>query len=205
MRKQSKTKWLGLLAMAVAGTMIAGSASAIGTNTIETLRYQLKRDHVAGFGYSVLHDSNDDTPMSGYHVGWLSGDLIFDYDAAADHYSLIRSTVLSDGGIDFNIVGGELYGDGGGWFDYTLSGAPQFAAAARIIFQGGAAICCGPTGPNYIDDQDLRLWGASDVGEGNGRIGVDLGAISVPLPEPSSALLFMVGGLVLRRHATRRA
>jgi hypothetical protein len=191
-------RWPRVLALAVAGILVAGSASAIGTHSLERVRYQLEGGPESTFGYSShLHDADDDTPMTGDLVALLSGSLTFDYDRNADLYTLTKSTVSTyDTTIDFWIISAELSGDGGGWLLYELAGTADYVGRALIVFEGGAG------GPNVINDQGLRLWGAANVGEGDGRIGLDLAGS--PVPEPGAALLFFVGGLVLSRGVPRR-
>jgi hypothetical protein len=197
MSSHNARRLLQLLSTAAFLTLFAGSASAIGTPSVERIRYHIEHGVDAGFGYSGLHDADDDTPMSGAQVADLNGTLTFDYDSAADLYTLVSSDVYANSGIDFAIVSGEITGDGAGFLEYVLSGTTSYASTGRIVYTGGASVCCGEGGPNYITRDQRRLWGASDVGQGNGRIGMDLGGSAVPLPEPSSALLFTLGGVLL--------
>jgi hypothetical protein len=182
--------------------LFAGSASALGTPPIERIRYELEQGVDSGFGYSGLHDADDSTPMTGDEVAKLYGTLTFDYDPAADLYTLVRADIEASNGIEFDLVAGEISGDGGGFFDYVLSGAGDYVAEARILYTGGEAVCCGEDGPNYINRDQFRLWGAADIEPGDGRIGMDLGGSSTPVPEPTAALLFAVGVAVL--SASRR-
>jgi len=197
MSNHKARRLLQLLSTAALLILVAGSASAVGTAEVERIRYQIEHGVDAGFGYSGLHDAGGENPMSGAYIAELNGTLTFDYDSEADLYTLVSSDVYANSEIDFAIVAGEITGDGAGFLEYVLSGTTDYVATARIVFTGEASVCCGEEGPNYINRDQLRLWGASDVDEGDGRIGMDLGGSAVPLPEPSSALLFTLGGVLL--------
>lgn len=186
---------------------LAGPAAAL------KLVYTIDQGADHGFGYSSLHDADDDTPMSGSILGHLNGDLVLDYDAGADLYTFVSSSVvLSGAAYSFELTGGQIAGDGGGRLDFTLRGAGPFAQATSFLFAGGPPVCCGPAGPNYVNETQLRLWGASDVPISGGlpgaprRLGMDLGgnARPLPVPEPSSAATFAVGALLVAGSLRRR-
>ena len=171
--------------------------------------FELQSGVENGFGFSGLHDADDSSPMSGSHIGSLSGDLTLDYDGV-DTYSFLASTVsLASATYSFTITGGTLHTDGSGFLDFVLAGAGPYAQVASIVFAGGAPVCCGADGPNRVSPTELRLWGASNIAPSGGvagvskRIGMDLGA-AAPVPEPSAALLFAVGALVMRGAAQRK-
>jgi hypothetical protein len=69
-------------------------------------------------------------------------------------------------------------------------------------------VCCGADGPNRVSPTELRLWGASNIPVSGGvdgypkRIGMDLGAS--PVPEPTAALVFAVGALVVQGGVRRK-
>ena len=163
-----------------------------------------------GFGFSSLHDSDDNSPMSGSTLGALSGTLVLDYDGV-DTYTFVSSTVaLTSATYTFAITGGALQTDGTGYLDFDLTGAGPYAQSSSLLFTGGTPVCCGATGPNRIDPTELRLWGASDVPISGGdpslakRIGADLGAAAAPVPEPSAALVFATGMLVVQQAIRRK-
>ena len=171
--------------------------------------FDLESGSEGGFRFSGLHDADDSSPMSGASLGSLSGTLTLDYDGV-DTYSLLASTVsLASATYSFEITGGELHTDGSGHLDFNLTGAGAFAQTASIVFTGGAPVCCGAEGPNRVSPTELRLWGASNIPVSDGiagspkRIGMDLGASSA-VPEPTAALVFAVGALVVRSGVRRR-
>ncbi len=165
--------------------------------------FELQSGVEGGFGFSSLHDADDSSPMSGASLGSLSGTLTLDYDGV-DTYSFIASTVsLSSASYSFEITGGELHSDGGGYLDFILSGTGPYVQTASIEFAGGAPVCCGADGPNRVSPTEIRFWGLSNIPVSGGvdgyakRIGMDLGAGS-PIPEPTAALVFAVGALLVR-------
>ena len=193
---------LQTLLLAGACLLLASPALAV------PIVFQLESGVEAGFGFSSLHDADDSTPMSGASLGSLSGTLTLDYDGI-DTYSFISSTVsLASSSYRFELTGGELHSDGGGFLDFVLAGAGPYAQTASIVFSGGAPVCCGADGPNRVSPDELRLWGASNIPTSGGvrgeakRIGMDLGAS--PVPEPSAALVFAVGALMMQRAVRHR-
>ena len=171
------------------------------------IRYTLEQGVDGGFGYSSVHDADDSTPMSGPIVGTLSGTMDFDYNAGTDLYTLVASDVIIDpaSGYGFSFLGGSIQGNGIGSLDFELTGAGPFAQTSTILFAGPAPVCCGAGGPNFMTNGTMRLWGASTVPQGQGRIGVDLGGSGAPVPEPSAALVFGLGLLLASRRIRRRA
>jgi hypothetical protein len=171
--------------------------------------FQIESGVANGFGFSGLHDADDSSPMSGASLGSLSGTLTFDYDGA-DTYSFLASSVtLASAVYTFEITAGQLQSDGAGFLAFALTGAGPYAHTASIVYQGGAPVCCGADGPNWVTPTALRLWGASNIAPSGGvagapkRIGMDLGgSAAIPVPEPSSALLFGAGMVMLQ--GTRR-
>jgi hypothetical protein len=166
--------------------------------------FQIESGTADGFGFSSLHDADDNSPMSGASLGSLSGTLTLDYDGA-DTYSFLASSVtLASAIYVFEITGGVLQSDGAGFLDFALTGAGPFAHTGSILYTGGTPVCCGADGPNWVTPTALRLWGASNIapsGDVAGvpkRIGMDLGGSASPVPEPSAALLFGAGMVVLR-------
>jgi hypothetical protein len=196
----------GVLSLSAAVLLLAASpALAV------SISFDLQQGSQGGFGYSSLHDADDSSPMSGPSLGSLSGTLVLDYDGV-DTYSFVSSTVvLASATYSFALTGGELMSDGGGYLGFDLTGAGPYAHSGSLLFTGGAPVCCGVDGPNRIDPTELRLWGASDIRVSGGnsslakRIGMDLGAASNPVPEPSAALAFVTGLLVVQRAVRRRS
>ena len=163
-----------------------------------------------GFSFSGLHDAGGTNPMSGTSIGDLHGRLTFDWEVATDTYVLTGSTVwLDSADYSFEIVGGELEGSGGGFLSFKMKGKGHFVQDGDILFTGGGSVCCGGGGPNYLDASELRLWGAVDTQNyGTGdlgtpkRFGIDLAANAVP--EPTGAVVFAVGMLIVQRGLRRR-
>ena len=179
---------------------------SISPASAELIRFTLEQGSDGRFGYSSIHDADDSTPMSGPLVGALSGTLDFDYDAGTDVYTVVGSTVAIDpaSGYQFAILGGSIQGNGIGSLDFELTGAGRFAQTSTILFDGPDPVCCGAGGPNFMTNGVMRLWGASTLAQGDGRIGIDLGGSGAPVPEPSAALVFALGLLVASRSAARR-
>lgn len=190
-----RTRSLKFFLAAACALALAAPASAV------QITYEIQNGTDGGLGFSLLHDSDDNSPMSGASLGRLHGTLVFDYDMGLDEYTLLDSMVALDNATyDFAFTGGTLSGDGGGSLDFSLSGAGPFAQVSSFLFQGGPPICCGAGGPNFLTPEKIRLWGMSDIGisattGGPKRLGIDLGA--APVPEPSAAVVFGLGLVVV--------
>ena len=199
------TRFSILIALAISTfLMVASPALAM------PISYELQSGSEGGFGFSSLHDADDSTPMSGASLGSLSGTLVLDYDGI-DTFTFVSSSVtLASADYAFALNGGQLMSDGGGFLSFELTGAGPYAQSGAIIFSGGAPVCCGVDGPNRIDPTELRLWGASNGPISGGdpklakRFGMDLGGSAAPIPEPSAALVFGVGLLVVQRSVRGR-
>ncbi len=188
---------------AAAALLFAAPALAI------PITYEVQQGVENGFGFSGLHDADDSTPMSGASLGDLYGTLTLDWDAGTNNYSFVSSTVWLDSKTyTFEIVGGVVNGSGSGFLSFVLEGDGPFAQEGEIAYSAGT-VCCSPSGPNYVDPTQLRLWGAVDIPPSAGvdgvprRFGMDLGASMIP--EPSAAIVFALGSLVFHRAVRRRS
>ena len=152
----------------------------------------------SGLGYSRL-DASDKTE----YLGKVHGELTLDYDAGADTFTFLSSTVWLDSTLyTLSITDGLLHGDGEGTLDFDLTGSGQFAQSGTLVFHGGVPVCCGPDGPNYATANYIRLYGASIGVPDAPPITLNFAA-GVPMPEPSAALVFLTGVLFVRRAIVR--
>jgi hypothetical protein len=158
-----------------------------------------------GFSYSWLHTAVG-TEVHGFHPsgskthalrGTLQGELT--ESELIIHTSTLQATTLGtgevlaltlEGTLDFGVPVGESMG----FLEYALEGGESGAFEFYNISFGG-----GPA--NDIGEHEIHLWGQNferfgEAGEITAR-GMDLGGAIRPVPEPSAAMHFAAGGLLL--------
>jgi hypothetical protein len=147
----------------------------------------IENGKVPGFTYSLLHTCSTPSCMSGSSLGWMSGTLhgdlvdgkLLNLSGVVDVSGATNAAFQVKGFFDFTPggVGGELVFDGLGMFSFA--NAPM----------------SGPA--NSFDGTHLYAWGGIRSRDGY-RMGMDIGGRVVPaVPEPSAALLFGLGSLVV--------
>lgn len=149
--------------------------------------------YVPGFKYSQLHTCHDQSCMSGWNLGDMSGELIGDLkdgvllnlEGEIHIGGVVNTTYQTSGYFDFT--------DGGAGGKLLLEGLGEFEFANTIL--------AGPA--NSFDGTNIYAWGGLH-GNCGYRYGMDLGGTVGPVPEPSAALLFGMGTLVVGAHSRRR-
>ena len=160
-----------------------------------------------GFSYSWLHTAVG-SEIEGFHPagskthalsGTLYGELteteLIIHTSTLEATTLDTQEVLSltlEGTLDFSVPDGDSMG----FLYYSLEGGESGAFEFyNVAFGGGPA--------NDIGEHELHLWGQNferyaEPGTFAGTTrGMDLGGAIRPVPEPSAAMLFAAGGLLL--------
>ena len=180
-----------LIAIATA-LSIAGSASAY------TIDYTIiESGSQGGFGYSSLHVALPRCDyMCGSTLSKLSGTLTLDFDGV-NYTALTSSTLSGTNGYELTILSGSVTAAGDGALDYQLTKGAM-SSTGSFAFDGSVSV--GPA--NSINPSFIALWGwnADPV---FGDIGIDLGGPGASIPEPSAALVFGLGTLVVGRRVRR--
>lgn len=207
------------LSMCFVGTMLLLAGPALAVSTVYTLQHGNKH----GFQFSGIHSAvcPDEFCMSGPELfdldGTISGDLAVG-DLTVTGSNISATALTNDFGLNagdvwtLDILAGMILSDGSGSFDYRIhkAGEADYSVGTFLF----APIAFNPLA-NQLTDEVMGLWGQNFVGgqqtlqvvstNPDRRLGIDIGALGAPAPEPSSMALFGVGALLLRGRIRRRS
>lgn len=173
-----------------ASLMLAGMASAV------PIVFEIQsHGSVPGFGFSLMHECATTSCMSGSSLGRLSGSL----DGHLEDGMLLGLTgdVYIGGATNqtFAVTGSFDFTPGGSGGTLLFAGLGEFEFANQII--------SGPA--NSFDGTQLYAWGGIAGPQGAGYVaGIDIAGSVAAVPEPSAALLFGIGTLVVGAGTRRR-
>ena len=156
------------------------------------VEFVLQTGSQSGFTYSLIHTCEHWNCMSGVATDWLSGTLEGHMDAEGRLLDL-SGTIYSDRGTSFLTTG---------YFDFTTGGDGGALHLEGLgLFEFANMPMAGPA--NSFQNGELFAWGGITRG-GQYVLGMDIGGRVVPaVPEPSAALLFGIGAVVIGGRVRR--
>ncbi len=175
------------LLVSLACLLASSSSTAIPVELI------LETGSKRGFTYSLIHTCTHWSCMSGVATDWLSGTLEGHLDEEG-RLTDLSGTIHSDQGTSWAATGFFDFTPGGVGGELLLEGFGTFEFENRAM--------SGPA--NGFENGELFAWGGMSRG-GQFVRGIDIGGRVVPaVPEPSAALLFGLGALVIGGGVRRR-